>query len=335
MSVGILPAPSKPFLIIVLAVGIACLAALSMHHQLEGDLALLAQPISDNPELFRMPEPSALRVMGLGHTQMMADLIWIQALSYFAVHHTSDREYQWLERHIETVVALDPDFRKIYHWAGIVVMYGGQEINNEAVRASIRFLELGVELFPDDWELNFMLGVNYRWELVPESEQEARQLRLLGARYLRAAATLPGAPSWLALSARRNLAAFGDVLESIAVAAHAFLDRRGMVMSTYRAEQALYRNSHLHRNLSQLETTTIVGAGVSLRSYLSASEWWDLLVYRRLQFEEHDSPIAYLPWGLRENLYGDLTLRVGWPEWTPLDVAFYPTLHTADEFDDL
>ena len=305
-----------------------------MHHKMEGELTLLSQPWHDTPEFCRIPEPSALRVMGLGHTQMMADLIWIQALSYFGSHFVADREYRWLERYVETVIELDPDFRKIYHWAGIVVMYGGQVIDNEAVRTSIRFLELGVERFPDDWDLNFMLGVNYCWELAPESEQEARELRLIGARYLRQAAALPGAPSWLALSARKNLAASGDVLGSIVVAAHTFLDLSGMVMATFRAEQTLYRNSHLHSGLSQLDTTTIVGVGVSLRSYLPAQEWWKLLVYRRLRFEEGNSPVAYLPWGVRENLYGDLTLRVGWPEWTPIDPAFYPTLHMVDESND-
>ena len=62
----------------------------------------------------------ALRAVSLGRPMFMADVLWLRAISYFAVHFLGDKEYRWLDPLIDTITQLDPKFRKVYHWAGVV-----------------------------------------------------------------------------------------------------------------------------------------------------------------------------------------------------------------------
>ena len=55
-------------------------------------------------------------------------------------------------------------------------MYNGRPITNGAVMMSNHFLERGVRQFPDDWELPFMLGCNYLFELKTEDPKAARRV---------------------------------------------------------------------------------------------------------------------------------------------------------------
>ena len=183
-----------------IAVAVLTLAALAAESRLSAQLIMASQPRRAYQEAYLLPEPEAMRALGLGNDELMADLVWLRALSYFAVHFHFDQDYRWLDRYIDTIIALDPKFRMIYHWAGVVAMYGGQVIDNRAVMTSIRFLEMGRERYPDDWLLNFMLGINYGHELVPENEAQRRAWSLLSATYLAHAAAQPEAPSWLALA---------------------------------------------------------------------------------------------------------------------------------------
>jgi hypothetical protein len=69
------------------------------------------------------------------------------------------------------------------------------------VRHSIHFLELGVKQFPDDWELPFMAGCDYLFELHTDDPDERRRNDRAGAELIRHAALMRGAPSWVPLLA--------------------------------------------------------------------------------------------------------------------------------------
>ena len=165
-----------------------------------------AQRATDNEPIFQLeeaiylPPVPVLKTLALGRHTFAADLLWMRALSYFAVHFQGDKDYRWLNPLIETILDLDPDYRKVYHWAAVVVMYG-RGIDNSSVLASNRILESAVDRFPDDWMFHFILGCNLTFELRSEDPEQLARWRRRGAEQIRVASTLEGAPSWLPITA--------------------------------------------------------------------------------------------------------------------------------------
>jgi hypothetical protein len=145
-----------------------------------------------------LPPTSLLRYTTLGHRELAADLVWIKSIIYYGEQISKRGQFRDLERHIDTVIALDPRFHTIYKWAGTVTMYRAGKIPQSAVRSSIRYLERGVEQFPRDWELSFMLGCDYLFELRSDDPAAIQRNRSLGATYVERAALIGGGPPWLA-----------------------------------------------------------------------------------------------------------------------------------------
>ncbi len=151
-----------------------------------------------------VPDPQALRWVSLGHHEALADLVWLNALSFFGEHFARRHDPRWLFPHFEAITTLDPHFMLVYEWAGTAIMYGG-EITNTTVMASNEVLEQGIEQFPLAWNLHFMLGVNYAVELRPSSPEQRAQWRSTGGAYIARAATLPNAPAYLTVVAQTYL----------------------------------------------------------------------------------------------------------------------------------
>jgi hypothetical protein len=148
-----------------------------------------------------LPRSGALKAMSLGHHELAADLVFIRAIIYFGGELAGGRAYKWLDNYLETIVRLDPTFRTPYRWAGVATMYHGRAITRENVLASNHFLELGTAQFPNDWELPFMAGCNYLFELQTDDPEEKKLNQRKGAELMRHAAITGGGPSWLPLLA--------------------------------------------------------------------------------------------------------------------------------------
>ena len=84
----------------------ALLAALVCVHLWAGQAALRARAneaiLSEEESLYLPPVP-VLRTVSFGRTTFMADLVFLRAISYFAVHFTGDKEFRWLDPLIEAV----------------------------------------------------------------------------------------------------------------------------------------------------------------------------------------------------------------------------------------
>jgi hypothetical protein len=152
-------------------------------------------------DLLYLPRPSALKALSLGHHELTADLVFIRAIIYFGGELAGRRTYTWLDNYLETIVALDPQWKTPYRWAGVATMYHGKTITPENVKQSIHFLEMGAKQFPDDWELPFMAGCNYLFELKTDDPDQKRTNERRGAELVRHAALQKGAPSWVPLLA--------------------------------------------------------------------------------------------------------------------------------------
>jgi hypothetical protein len=187
--------------------GVALLAATVLTQ--DAALSQRKQFGAERDELY-LPRPSALKAMALGHHELVADLVFIRAIIYFGTQFQGRRDYRWLENYLDTIVNLDPKWRTPYKWAGVSTMYDGRTITNESVMQSSHFLTLGVNQFPDDWELPWMLGCNYLFELKTDDPVQRAEWRRIGGEYVRHAALVGGGPQWLPLLAATILRQEGD-----------------------------------------------------------------------------------------------------------------------------
>ncbi len=183
----------------ITAAGVCLLVAAALLTQ-DAALDRRAEFPADQDALF-LPRSSALRAMSLGHSELTADLVVLRALIYFGTELSRRGDFRWLANYLQTAVDLDPAWRAPYKWAGVATMYNGRPITNDMVMVSSRFLAEGVQQFPSDWELPFMLGCNYLFELHPADPTQAEGWRRQGAEWIRRAAIVGGAPAWVPLLA--------------------------------------------------------------------------------------------------------------------------------------
>lgn len=203
---------------LVLALQVAFLAVLA-YVSARAEAARLSTNagVVETRETMYVPDVRTTRLMFLGYDQAGADLMWLRSIEYFARHFTSDRRYPWLTHFVDQVTALDPRFRRVYHWAGASVLYG-QTFTDNNVRLSNRFYEAALKQFPEDSEAALRLGLNYYVEMQGRSPEERRRHREKGAQYIEMAANMPGASPQtqrLAAAIYSNLGDTALVLQSL------------------------------------------------------------------------------------------------------------------------
>jgi len=140
-------------------------------------------------KLLYIPSGKYLKPLTLGYFSLVADMLWLKAISYFGGHALTDRQYPWLPNLLEAIVDLDPMWEFPYHFAGIILSVEGHMIKKANV-----ILRKGMENHPDIWQFPFYLGFNYFHEL---NNQKC------GAKFIFRASVYPDSPIYLkALAAR-------------------------------------------------------------------------------------------------------------------------------------
>lgn len=142
-----------------------------------------------------LPSTDILQAGFLNFEEFAADLIWIQALQYFGQQERAERTPVSLDEYAKTVAGLDPYFYEIYPW--FVATYRGSRfpITADDIRTMNRFLDQGIERFPNRWRLPYKAGMNY----IGYSQNRTPSGRLgeveSAIDYLQKASSLPGASS--------------------------------------------------------------------------------------------------------------------------------------------
>ncbi len=154
-----------------------------------------------------IPSPLSARLLALGHTEWVADILWTRALLYFGDSIATRSGQRYLQRYADAIEDIDPPFRQAYLWAATVSIYNGRPIHRESVLTAIHNLERGLRVFPDDAEMIHQLGFDLFFEFPRFAENDAERLafRRRGAEYLRRAAALGYGPPWMALAAGEAL----------------------------------------------------------------------------------------------------------------------------------
>jgi hypothetical protein len=168
----------------------------------EHDLALEARGKSQSVDRHVMiPAPRAARIMSLGYNELAADLAWVRMLIYYGdgiQHDTGNPDTEDLVRLINV---LNPRFRRAYVWGAYATTMRTGFATQDEYAASVEILRRGIEVFPDDWELNWILGVRLNTELRTGTPDELRSRKEEGAMYIERAMYATNAPADLPILA--------------------------------------------------------------------------------------------------------------------------------------
>ena len=109
-------------------------------------------------------------------------------------------EYRWLENYLDTITELDPRWKTPYRWAGVATMYNGKTITNEMVHDVEPLPRAGRASVPR----RLGAAVHARLQLPVRaahrrSASSATNGGASGGEWIRHAAIVGGAPSWVPL----------------------------------------------------------------------------------------------------------------------------------------
>ncbi len=161
----------------------------------------LAEGRSAEKELLYLPNGKHLKIMSLGHANLLADAIYLWAIQYYSNYEREQRQ-RYVE-HIfgDVITELDPRYVDAY-WLGSLIMI----VENHDLEAGLRLLEKGMERNPDQWILPYLAA----WECN------------FGKQYLRAAAFferaagIPGAPDTVRRMRAGMMTKVGSLHEALA-----------------------------------------------------------------------------------------------------------------------
>ena len=173
-------------------------------------------------QLAYLPKGEYLKLAVLGYRQVVADLIWLQAVQHIGAKRDTQVGYTWTYHAVDVLTDLDPTFVPPYQATGLFlgVLVGRHE-------EGVAILKKGIEHNPANWQLPFLAGyISYYERCDPAA----------GGEFFQIAAKVPGAPAYLPQLAARMTVESGD-----SSAALEFLDRCSRSVSDERVREALFR----------------------------------------------------------------------------------------------
>lgn len=188
-------------------------------------------------QLSYLPDGNVLKLASLGYREVVADLLWLQAIQTMGEKRVSKEAGQWIYRALDVVTTLDPKFVRAYEAGGhalctLVVM--PEESN--------RLLEKGIRHNPQEWRLPFLLGINHYFEF--GDNQKAAEAMAMAAR-------IPGAPEVVARLAARLLVSAKSPQQAVELLAKVYEETSDENVKRL-LEQRL-REAIVERDLSLLE----------------------------------------------------------------------------------
>lgn len=190
---------------LVIAAGLAAIAALWLGaNRLQASALAERKTWPDSDEFVILPPARTAPLSYAGYNELAADINWARGLVYYGSAVLGESDLRYLERFIDTVLELDPKFKRVYSWAAAAVTYRGARATHrgkefiaatdEEFRLSAKYLRRGIEEYPEEYDYYLTLAMRLWWDIVPKDEQERRANRLEAAQLLDYAITLPSAP---------------------------------------------------------------------------------------------------------------------------------------------
>ena len=172
-----------------MASGATLVLAMAILHLLQIDLDHRRSSAPSLQRFMYLPQGEYLKAAALGYEHFVADVLWLQAIQAMGERKVTNEAGQWIYNVLDVITTLDPIFVRVYTAGGIALttLVAMPEESN-------RLLQKGMNHNPDVWELPFLLGFNYYFDLHDD---------LRAAEYIARASRLPRAPAYLAPFAAR------------------------------------------------------------------------------------------------------------------------------------
>lgn len=135
-------------------------------------------------ELLYLPNKTLLKHFTAGMNGIVADMIWLECVSYVAKESKGGRNFEWLNQMANTVVDLDPHFVDAYRFGGMFL--AALKADDDA---GLDLLDRGIVRNPHAWELPYEAGMIY---LLNRRDQPGS--KRMAAHYLGMAAVNGDAP---------------------------------------------------------------------------------------------------------------------------------------------
>jgi hypothetical protein len=177
--------------------------------------ALLIPPVQDridahmdrtsvDPDILYLESPRMVKAMALGYDDLVADVYWMRAIQYYGRREEAARRrvpYKNLASLLDIVTTLDPKMVDVYR-AGSVFLAEPEPLGAGKPLESLRLLEKGISLLPQEWRLRYDKGfVHY---IYLKDFQQAGRTWLDASR-------VEGAPPWMEGFAAFSLSQGGAV----------------------------------------------------------------------------------------------------------------------------
>ncbi len=173
---------------LVLGVAAASVGAVSLHHVQNG---------AGEDRLLYLPNGRYLKVASLGHSALMADLVYMWSIQYYSNYEREDR-FRYVEHVFGNVIAeLDPGFTDAYSLGAMILSVEAHDLDG-----ALRLLDMGIERNPDNWILPYIAG----WECFHAGRFDT------ASGYFTRASEIPGAPDLIARNRAGAVARSGDIV---------------------------------------------------------------------------------------------------------------------------
>jgi hypothetical protein len=103
-----------------------------------------------------VPSGKMLKPMVLDQDVVVADLLWIRAMIYFADAYLSQRSHKWLGHILDVVTTLNPRLYQAYEFAGVVLAR-----DRQGLPKTLPILERGIAEFPKDWRIRLYAAMGH------------------------------------------------------------------------------------------------------------------------------------------------------------------------------
>jgi hypothetical protein len=150
---------------------------------------------AEAPRLFAdepyAPAPDTAPLVTLGYRELAADLLFLRLKGYFG---GSESTANGIASLVEAIVALDPQFQRIYEWGAHAITLASRGVDNAAYLRALAVLDQGGRQFPDDWKLPYLAGEIYTQDLQTTDPAQRRAWDERGTLLTESAIRKPKAP---------------------------------------------------------------------------------------------------------------------------------------------
>ncbi|HEX3479884.1 MAG TPA: hypothetical protein VHT91_32915 [Kofleriaceae bacterium] len=144
--------------------------------------------LSDEPYA---PAPETAPLMALGYRELVADLLFLRLKGYFGGDESTANGVASL---VEAIVALDPQFHRVYEWGANAITLASRGVDNAALLRALAVLDAGARQFRDDWKLPYLAGEIYTQDLKTTDPAQRRAWDERGTLLTESAIRKPNAP---------------------------------------------------------------------------------------------------------------------------------------------